>query len=64
MSSVRRERSGAITDSVVLGENDPASFADLRYPVLVQGILREMMVVNLYLNTAFAKFTRNHLLTQ
>jgi len=56
--------SPAVTNPVVLSEDNPSSFSNLRYPVFVLGVLGEMIVVDLHCYTTLAEFFRDYLLAQ
>ena len=56
--------SPAVTNPVVLSEDNPSSFSNLRYPVFVLGVLLEMIVVDLYCYTTLAQFFRDYLFAQ
>ena len=64
MSPTRLERGRPVTNPVVLGENDPFSFADFFYPMFVRSVLGKVFVVDFYFDSALAKFFRDYFLAQ
>ncbi|HJU60978.1 MAG TPA: hypothetical protein VJ864_02950 [Candidatus Binatia bacterium] len=57
MSSIRRKRGRPVTNSVVLGKNDPTFLADLCDPIFVSSVLGKVVVVDFYFYSALAKFS-------
>jgi len=64
VSAIGIEGSRPITDSVILGQDNPTLSSNFRYPVFVWGVLGKMGVVDLHLNAALAKFFCDYLLAQ
>jgi hypothetical protein len=64
VSPIRVERGRAVTNPVVLGENDPSSLADFFDPMFVRSVLGKVVVVDFYFDSALAKLFCDYLLTQ
>ncbi|HVO91504.1 MAG TPA: hypothetical protein VMT22_01630 [Terriglobales bacterium] len=64
VSSIGFKLCRAVTNSVVLGQDDPAAPADLCQPFFVQGVLRKVLIVDLDPYTALANSFGNDFLAQ
>ena len=64
VSSIGIELRRPVTNSIVLGQDNPAAPADLRQPIFVRGVLREMPVMDLDPYAALAKFVGDDFLAQ
>ena len=64
MSTICIERSGPVSNPVILGENDSAFFADFSYPMFVRSVLPKVVVVDFDFDSALAKFFRDYFLAQ